>query len=153
MGKKEVAMLLGNPGQLTMATSSRLTIARAAARFSPIPQRFSRAVEFKVNPDEMTVEQVWTTGDTAGEEPYYSDALGDAYRLPHTGNRLVVFAMCSRLDPKLLNSPDRTWNDSPFGGRVIEYDGEEIVLRADIHDEDQIIQWEVYRSFRRHWLY
>ena len=115
---------------------------------TPIPERFSRAVEFKVDQENMTVEQIWTSGDTAGEDPCYSDAMGDAYRLPETGNRLVVFAFCSRLDPKAFKYEGRNWNDYVYGGRIFEYDGAEQVFRADVYDRDHLFQWEVYGGFR-----
>lgn len=119
----------------------------------PIWERFSRAVEFRVDPSSMTVEQIWTTGDRQNDDACYSNDMGDAHRLERTGNRLVIFAMCVSQKPALYQGKDRTWNDYPLHGRIIEYDGEEVVFKADIYDKDQLFSWEVYGGFRRDWPY
>ncbi len=55
----------------------------------PSDQRFSRAVEFSVNADAMTVSQEWDYGGL-GEEWFYSRYISDADWLPVTGNVLVA---------------------------------------------------------------
>lgn len=116
----------------------------------PLLQRFSRAVEFEVDPVAMTVRQVWTSGDTQESDSCYTDAMGDAWRLPITGNRLVIHAFCVPLDPRLYERQGDTWSFYPFGGRVLEYEGLQEVFRAEIYDRDDLFQWEIYGGFRTH---
>jgi arylsulfate sulfotransferase len=57
----------------------------------PMPenQQYSRAVEFRVDPIEMTVEQVWAFGGTPDEQ-FLSPTVGDADELPRTRNILMT---------------------------------------------------------------
>ena len=55
----------------------------------PVPKNFSRAVEYKINEANMTVELVWEYGQFA-DKPIFSGALGDANYLPKTGNVLIT---------------------------------------------------------------
>ena len=52
-------------------------------------QAFSRAVEYKINETEMTVELVWQYGKDI-DKPVYSGALGDADYLPEKSNVLIT---------------------------------------------------------------
>lgn len=54
----------------------------------PMHMRYSRAVEYRIDPVAMTVEQVWDHGGP--NDLWYSPSLGDADELPITGNVLVV---------------------------------------------------------------
>ena len=123
----------------------------------PYPDNFSRAVEFEVDDEAMTVRQVWTTGDEQGDDPCFSYAMSDAWRLPITDNRLVISAFCSPLLPGLtqdiMDSTKRAGDDLPFGGRIVEYAGDEVVFRADVRDPDELLQWEVYGGFRSPGIY
>ena len=56
----------------------------------PPTDNASRAVEFAVNADTMTVEQVWSYGD-GDADPIYANFVSGAYRLPETGNVFVTF--------------------------------------------------------------
>lgn len=51
---------------------------------------YSRAVEYDINEQTMEVSQVWDYGRT-NAEPLYTDRVGNADRLPQTGNVLVTF--------------------------------------------------------------
>lgn len=51
---------------------------------------YSRAVQYRINEDKMTVEQRWQYGEERAEK-LYSKTVGDADYLPKTGNRLVTF--------------------------------------------------------------
>ncbi|SFD66164.1 arylsulfate sulfotransferase [Lentibacillus persicus] len=55
----------------------------------PLSGDFSQAVQYRINPDEMTVEQIWQFGKQRGED-FYSRIVGDADYLNRTGNRLVT---------------------------------------------------------------
>jgi hypothetical protein len=50
---------------------------------------YSRAVEFEIDEEAMTVRQVWSYGGP-GSEHFYSAFVSDADRLPRTGNVLIT---------------------------------------------------------------
>lgn len=123
----------------------------------PLHKSFSRGVEFEINPDEMTVKQIWTSGDNQGDDPCFSYAMSDAWRLPLTNNHLVISAFCAPLIQGISqNSMDETRrvvDDLPYGGRVIEYAGKDIIFRAEIVDKYDLLQWEVYGGFKSPGIY
>jgi len=119
----------------------------------PFQDNFSRAVEYEINEDDMTVRQIWTTGDEQGEDPCFSNAMSEAWRLPITDNRLVFHAYCLPLWPELtediMDHTKRAADDLPFpGGPVLEFKGDELVFKLRVKDPDDLIQWEVYGGFR-----
>lgn len=59
-------------------------------------EQFSRAVEYSINEDDMTVEQVWEYGKDRGAE-YYSVIISDVDYLSETENRLIA--------PGFINNP------------------------------------------------
>lgn len=123
----------------------------------PLQQAFSRGVEFRVDEENMAVEQIWTSGDSQGEDPCFANAMSDAWRLPETDNRLVIFAFCLPLldgvSQDSMDETSRVVSDLPYGGRVVEYSGDDVVFRADFRDEFDLMQWEVYGGFRTPTLY
>ena len=131
--------------------------ARPFEEVAPLQTMFSRAVEFEVDEEDMTVRQVWTTGDTQGPDPCFSYAMSDAWRLPKTDNRLVIFAFCTPLmkgvTQDIMDHTMRAADELPYGGRIVEYAGEDIVFRVDIQDEHDMMQWEVYGGFRSESVY
>ena len=56
----------------------------------PDQNNYSRAVEFSIDENNLRVAQVWDTTQAAVDR-LYTPALGDADRLPQTGNVLVTF--------------------------------------------------------------
>jgi hypothetical protein len=61
----------------------------------PDESSYSRIVEFAVDETAMTVRQVWSYGEAAGER-LYSCYQGGAYRLPQTGNTFMTYGgICS----------------------------------------------------------
>ena len=118
----------------------------------PVHRNFSRGVEYEVDEKNMTVRQVWTSGDTQGDDPCYTNAMSDAWRLPVTNNRLVIHAFClpliEGLSEDVMDHTKRVPDDLPYGGRILEYADDEIVFRADVVDKNDLIQWEVYGGFR-----
>ena len=123
----------------------------------PLEAMFSRGVEYEVDEENMTVRQIWTTGDTQGDDPCFSYAMSDAWRLPETDNRLVIFAFCTPLvegaTQDVMDSTRRATDEFPYGGRVVEYAGDDVVFRAEIEDEHDMMQWEVYGGFKSSGLY
>ncbi len=107
---------------------------------------FSRAVEFEVDEQTMTVRQVWSTGDALTDDSCSAIAMGDAWRLPRTNNILVIYAMCLR------NRPGMSWNDNsplpspedqaPNASRIREYtrsDKPDIVFEVLARDPNDLV--------------
>ena len=118
----------------------------------PLQTMFSRAVEFSVDEAAMTVTQTWTTGDEQGEDPCFSYAMSDAWRLPKTENHLVIFAFCTPLregvTQDVMDQTKQSVDELSYGGRMVEYAGEKVVFRVEIKDEYDLLQWEMYGGFR-----
>ena len=57
----------------------------------PIEDSFSRAVEYAVDEDNMTVTQVWSYGGGPEDETYFANFVSDADWMPQTGNVLIDF--------------------------------------------------------------
>ena len=55
----------------------------------PVANNFSRAVEYKIDEENMTVELIWEHGEFSNKT-IFSGALGDANYLPQTGNILIT---------------------------------------------------------------
>lgn len=108
----------------------------------PSEQLFSRAVEYRIDEQAMTVEQVWAYGGpTDPLHFFYSSFLGDANELPTTGNVLVCDG-AKRIAP-----------GSPVYARVVEVTrGPNPVelFEVFVRDDDPISpkNWAVYRAFR-----
>ena len=69
---------------------------------------YSRAVEFKVNEDAMTVQQVWAYGK-APDERLFACYQGGAYRLPQTGNTFITYGGTCTIDGKPSSSPGKSF--------------------------------------------
>ena len=123
----------------------------------PVDKSFSRGVEYDVDEENMTVRQVWTSGDEQGEDPCYANAMSDAWRLPETDNHLVIYAFCLPLRADLTQDPadetKRYLSDLPYGARIVEYADNEPVFRAEIIDANDLMQWEAYGGFKTPGLY
>lgn len=86
-------------------------------------ESFSRAVEYEVNEENMTVRQVWQYGKERGNE-FYALARSSTQYLPQTGNRLIGSAMMN------------DFGGGRFGSRVVEVDPQtqEVVYEAELED-------------------
>lgn len=74
---------------------------RALPFADPLPgeKNYSRVVEFAVDEQAMTVEQVWSFGGGNGPgEGLYGCYQGGAYRLPKTGNTFMNFGGVCTID-------------------------------------------------------
>jgi len=60
-------------------------------------ESYSRVVEFAVDEDAMTVEQVWAFGKDP-EERLFACYQGGAYRLPQTGNTFMTYGGVCTID-------------------------------------------------------
>ena len=126
---------------------------------------FARAVEYKVDPDAMTVRQIWTSRDDEASR-VASWAMGDAHRLPQTNNFLVIDSACNIKDDPMTASgevrqADLSWDnldratfntaDFPSWVRIRELkrsNAAEVVWEAHIKHPDEIIGWTVFGGFR-----
>ncbi len=59
---------------------------------------FSRGVEYAIDAEAMTVEQVWQYGKERGEA-FYSPIISDVDYLPQTGNRLIMPGIINTFSP------------------------------------------------------
>ena len=103
---------------------------------------FSRGVEYSIDPEAMTVEQVWQYGKERGEE-FYSPIISDVDYLPQTGNRLVM--------PGIIN----TFGEPPTYALMTEvtYPDKEVVFEAklefkNIFEGESVFGDSVYRAER-----
>lgn len=131
--------------------------ARPFEKTPPVQESFSRGVEYAVDEASMTVQQVWTSGDEQGDDPCYANAMSDAWRLPETDNRLLIFAFCAPLHEGLTQDPAdetrRYLSDFPYGARIVEYADNDPVFRMEIVDGHDLVQWEAYGGFKTPEMY
>ncbi|GGJ82435.1 aryl-sulfate sulfotransferase [Lentibacillus kapialis] len=102
----------------------------------PLSGDFSRSVQYRINPDEMTVEQVWQFGKSRGEE-FYSKIVGDADYLKNTGNRLITSGYIEA--------------DKGMNSRVVEVNDEEpadVVYELVISGFEKESHRQAYRAER-----
>lgn len=135
--------------------------ARPFSAYKPAFDSFSRAVEYRVNEQDMTIEQVWASASERNEDSCFSTYMGDAMVLPKTGNRLVVHAICEAYVEGIsmdntIGSRDFHLMDPPKGARVREHAGDDpndIVFELLVKDPNELIQWEVYGGVQVKSLY
>jgi hypothetical protein len=121
---------------------------RALPFDEPMPSEdsYSRAVEFAVDEEALTVRQTWAYPGPGGE-PFYSSFLSDADWLPETGNILITDGARTRpVETEEGETEDRRW------ARIVEVtrdDAAEVVFELVIDAEDESpIGWHVYRAGR-----
>lgn len=104
---------------------------------------FTRVVEFAIDTDAMTAEEVW---EYRGEEPYFASYVGDANRLEN-GNVLII-------DGGILSDPTATETDPDNGrwGRIVEVthtEPVEVVLMIEVRDtSDSPMGYQMSRATR-----
>jgi arylsulfate sulfotransferase len=125
---------------------------------------FARGVEYQIDHKAMTVREVWASSDDNDENRVTSWAMGDAHRLPQTGNMLVIDSLClpkrEQLNPR-VKVDDLTWNewlreewhpsDFPFWVRIREMkhtNDRDTVLEIHLDHEQELITWEGFSGVR-----
>ena len=113
-------------------------------------ESFSRAVEYRIDEENMQVTEVWSSGDD-GDERFFANFQGDADWMPQTGNVLIAYG-------GLVSDADGI----PVGGqaghswaRIVEVTHDtpaEKVFEFFIDDE-RPDGWSVYRAERLPSLY
>ena len=100
----------------------------------PPEESYSRAVEFEVDEDAMTVRQVWAYGK-APEERTFACYQGGAYRLPQTGNTFIDYGgICTK-----EGVPVNDASDSFARARLVEVTPDnEVVFDMWIEDRAEV---------------
>lgn len=120
---------------------------------APVPphRNFSRAVEYRVDEERMTVEEVWASARTFSETAPHSPDMGDAHKLPRTGNRLAIWAHCVAPVPgQSYSNRDRSgifFNELSMPSLLREYAGDDssdIVFELKLHDANDLVNWGIY---------
>jgi len=111
---------------------------------------FSRAVEFKIDREAMTFEQVWSYGGRP-DEIFFTAFLGETDWLPETGHVLIT-------DGGRIRTPDGRFGVHPNQGqkwaRVLEVTHDEPAeVVFEVVFDDPTWGWTVYRSERLSSLY
>ncbi len=109
-------------------------------------ETYSRAVEYRIDEDAMTVEQVWQY--VYPDARLYSVAVGDADLQEQSNNVLLVYGGLLGVDAVTSADMGRGY----FQARVIEIDRDaedEVVFELDVHSTDPDGPgWIVYRAER-----
>lgn len=134
--------------------------ARPGHKRLPFAKSFSRGVEYRVDKDAMTVEQVWASALSDDEIKERTWAMRDAHRLEASDTAMVIhsIAMPHGVDDIGMDEEDRTRryvSDYPSFARILEYDrkSREVIFDMTVRDEDEIIHWEVFSGVRVESLY
>lgn len=130
--------------------------ARPFAKFKAPNEVYSRGVEYDIDEKAMTVRQLWQSADKLDEDSCNSWAMGDAARLPQSGNMLVIYAMCVAMRPGTsLNENDPGKDYIGFfpgsGPRVQEFTRTtptEVLYDVRMRDPDDLIEWNVFGGQR-----
>jgi len=119
---------------------------------TPDKEAYSRAVEFKIDEEQGTVEQVWLYG---GPGAFFSSFVSEADLLPVTGNVLVTEGGLTRNDQGEYASGREATRYSTRIVEVTHSQAPEIVFELLIEDPsvEDPMGWTVYRSERLPDLY
>lgn len=101
-------------------------------RTEDVNGNYSRAVEYKINEENMTVEQVWSYGQERGSKDY-TPFIGDADFLGDN-NYLVTFGgHITNDDGEVIgNIFSQTLPENYVEGTIVEVVGNEVVFEADL---------------------
>lgn len=116
----------------------------------PPDESFSRAVEFRVDEEAMTVEQVWSYGE-GDDERFYSPFICDVDWLPRSGNVLIT-------DGGRIKNKEGEPSANIFSGhhwaRIVEVTHEQPARKVfEVVFEDPGTGWAVFRAERIPGLY
>ena len=119
----------------------------------PVPpeRNFSRGVEYRVDEENMTVQEVWASDTRFSSVSRHSPDMGDAHKLPRTGNMIVVWAHCVAAAPgQVYSNKDSSgafFNDFYMPSLLREYarnGSSEVVFELELHDPGETINWGMY---------
>ena len=116
----------------------------------PLEERYSRAVEYAIDEEAMTVEQVWSYNGRP-DNPFYSGFLSDADWQPVTGNVLITDGARRTNDDGVNANGEGT----SYWARIVEVtrtDPAEVVFEVHLKDGYKG-HWHIYRAERLSSLY
>lgn len=124
-------------------------------------EAFSRAVEYRIDEESMTVEEVWATHDRKSEDTCYAPGMGDVHILPHSGNALVFDPVCFDQDTYELTENQRDFSkrhnsELNHSARIREYQRTSparVVREWRLSDKYNVSQWQIYGGFFNTSLY
>jgi len=112
-------------------------------------QNYSRAVQYRIDPTAMTVQQIWEYGKERGAE-CYATFLGDANYEPTTGNRLITFG--GQLSVNSLRTDDiidGVLGDIVTRSRVVEVnEAGDVVFEVSVMEDPYTKSGETYQAKR-----
>lgn len=109
----------------------------------------SRAVQYRIDLADKTVEQIWAYGQTRGNE-FYSTFLGDADALKYTDNRLIAFGGHLTQNGKTVDRiVDGVFGKLNVTSRVVEVTRQnEVVFEVAIENRGGSTAAETYQAER-----
>lgn len=119
----------------------------------PVPpeKNFSRGVEYRVDEDAMTVEEAWASDTRHSPTSRHSPDMGDAHRLPQTGNMMVIWAHCvAPATGQVYSNSDLSgtfFNEFHMPSLLREYarnGSSEVVFELELYDPGETINWGIY---------
>ena len=117
----------------------------------PLEDRYSRVVEFAVDEQAMTVEQVWSY-DGRPDNSFYSSFVSDADWLPVTGNVLITDGARRTNDDGVNAERGEATN---YWARIVEVthtEPAEVVFEVHLK-KGGVGNWHIYRGERLSSLY
>jgi arylsulfate sulfotransferase len=124
----------------------------------PPHETCSRAVEYAVDEDKMTVSELWVSEEGPSSDTCSNFAMGDVHWLPQTDNILVFYGVCmARRDDMTWGPMDiRSIGEFPMWTRVREFthtNPAEIVFEVHIEDLEEIFTWATFGGMKIPSLY
>ena len=112
-------------------------------------KNYSRAVIYRINPKQKTVEQIWQYGKECGTT-CYATFLGDADYLPLTGNRIIAFGGQIRAnDMPVDDIVGGVFGDLVVNSKVVEVDkAGQVVYSVSVKDNKYTSSAETYQAER-----
>jgi hypothetical protein len=119
----------------------------------PLHTTFTRAVEYAIDEDAGTVRQVWESERLGDDGLVISAAMGEADKLPTTGNVLLCYGACTRHGvPELTYTSARFINSWTMVREFTHTDPSRVVWEFVIGDPDgdttAEVGWSAYGAIR-----
>lgn len=125
--------------------------ARAPSPVVPTHRNYSRGVEYRVDEAGMTVEEVRASDIELSPSSWLCPDMGDAHKLPVTGNMMVVWAHCVRKIPGQvfghLDYSGTLFNEHHMHSRLREFTRDEnprMALDLLLSDRAEELGWRMY---------
>ncbi|MBI9043611.1 MAG: aryl-sulfate sulfotransferase [Anaerolineaceae bacterium] len=110
---------------------------------------YSRGVIYRVNQNDMTVEQIWQYGKECGSD-CYATFLGDANYLFETGNRMMTFGGQLRVDGIPVDDIiSGLFGDTVTNSRIVEItEDHQVVFEVSVWENEYNKTAETYQAKR-----